>query len=146
MRRGDVGPRSYPDRFLSNDFYKKVLTQITTKIPEANIYIFSEGNESDFKEFFSLPNLNFQLGTNVFETFHAMCAADIFVTGVGSFSILAAHLSNGIIVTKPWNIYWRNFPEHYHEIIPINNNGNISIDLLTRAMKLKGVCSEILHD
>ena len=139
MRRGDVTKQRYPDRYLSNDFYINVLTQLTDNINNCEIHIFSEGDSDNFKSLMGLPNIKFHLSTDVFETFHAMVAADIFVTGIGSFSILAAHLSNGMIITKPWNIYWQNFPPQYHEIVPVTSNGNINLELLSRSREHVGL-------
>jgi len=132
IRRGDVTAQRYPDRYLSNAFYRKVLDQLIDHLHMPDIHIFSEGDIDDFKELHDIPTVHFHLGTNVFETFHAMVSADVFVTGVGSFSILAAHLTNNVIVTKPWNLYWTNFPEDT-KIVPITGDGNISKEVLVNA-------------
>ncbi len=134
IRRGDVTQQRYPDRYLSNSFYAKVLDNLVGCIDVLyDIHVFSEGNADEFRELYHLPGIQFHLNTDVFRTFHAMVSADIFVTGVGSFSILAAHLSKGIIVTKPWNLYWTNFPTENTNIVPITKDGNISFELLNKA-------------
>lgn len=133
IRRGDVTPSRYPDRYLSNGFYRKVLDQLVEALHSPNINIFSEGTIEDFQELQDLPCVNFHLGTNVFETFHSMVSADVLLTGIGSFSILAAHLTKGVVVTKPWNLYWRDFPTDNTNIVPITKDGNISFELLDKA-------------
>lgn len=137
IRRGDVTPKSYPDRFLSNQYYYNVIKQLSDIFggDKLETHIYSEGNIDDFGELQEFSNIKFYLNHNVFETFYNLVSSDIFITGIGSFSILAAHLHNGLIITKPWNIYWQNFPEAYLNLIPSNTNGNFDHNRIKKAAK-----------
>ncbi len=134
IRRCDVTAERYPDRFLSNEYYTNVLQQIREVYPECEIHIYSD--TKSICEFADLaiilaPNTHFHLQSDIFETFHSLVSSDIFVTGVGSFSILASYLSNGVTVTTEWNNAWNNFPTG-QLIVPVQKNGNLSKEILKR--------------
>lgn len=137
IRRCDVTPQRYPDRYLPNTYYKKVLEQIREVYPDAEIHIYSDAKTiNEFSNLAQIPNIAFHLQTNIFETFQALVSADILVTGIGSFSILAAYISNGIKITTEWNNGWNNFPTEQH-IVPVTKQGNLSVQLLVIEMKGK---------
>lgn len=129
IRRGDVSKQKNTHMFVPNEFYLNVLKCIRNLIPDSNIHIISQGQESDFSELHELNNLYFHLNKNIFQSFHTMVCADILVTGAGSFSVLASYLSNGIKLSKPWSIYWTDFPNDI-DIVRIENNADFSIQKL----------------
>jgi hypothetical protein len=131
VRRCDVTASRYPDRYLSNDYYVNVLRQIREVYPNSEVHIYSDAK--DMSELLELvqPDVYFHLRTDIFETFHSLVSADIFVTGIGSFSILASYLSYGVTVTTEWNNAWNNFPIA-QGIVPVQKNGNLSKEILKR--------------
>ncbi len=58
-----------------------------------------------------------------------MVECDIFITGQGAFSVIAAYLSKGIKISIPWSVYWSKFPLDCN-IIEVNKNGNFLPSLL----------------
>lgn len=136
IRRCDVTQQRYPDRYLPNQYYEKVLKQIQAVYPKAEIHIYSDAKTVDELAILAtISNTTFHLQTNIFETFHALVSADMFVTGIGSFSILAAYMSNGVKVTTVWNNAWNNFPEN-QGIVPVAKNGNLNVQLLSSEMEM----------
>lgn len=130
IRRCDVTQQRYPDRYLPNEYYRKVLLQILQICPNAEIHIYSDVKTIDeLSDLTTMPNTVFHLRSDIFETFHSLASANIFVTGIGSFSILGAYMSNGIKVTTTWNNAWDDFPSDQH-IVPVAKNGNLSVQLL----------------
>lgn len=135
IRRCDVTRQRYPDRYLSNEYYKKVLDQIRSVYPQSIIHIYSDAKVVDeLVGLAKMSNTIFHLQTDIFETFHALASADIFVTGIGSFSILAAYMSHGVKVTTDWNNAWSNFPST-EKIVPAIKNGNLSVQLLVTELE-----------
>ena len=134
IRRCDVTQQRYPDRYLPNQYYEKVLEQLHTIYPTAEIHIYSDAKSVDELDIIAkIPNTVFHLQTNIFETFHALASADIFVTGIGSFSILAAYISNGVKVTTEWNNAWNNFPTDT-DIVSANKQGIFAITNLEKKL------------
>ena len=81
-----------------------------------------------------MPNTTFHLRTDVFETFHSLVTADIYVMSVGSWSILTAHLSKGIKITTGWNEAWNEFPSNLG-IIQANKQGAFNVSNLRENME-----------
>jgi len=131
VRRCDVTADRYPDRYLPNQYYVNVLRQIREVYPNAAIHVYSDAKDMNELLEFVPFDVCFNLQTNIFETFHSLVSSDIFVTGIGSFSILAAYLSHGVKVTTEWNNAWNNFPES-QGIVPVKKNGNLSKEILIR--------------
>lgn len=139
IRRCDVNPKRYPDRFVPDIYYERILKQIIKLYPDANIHIYSDAESIDeFPQLVRLPNITFHLRTDVFETFHSLVSADIYITGNGSWTILTSYLSRGIKITTEWNNAWNNFPTDI-DIVPANKQGAFNESVLKeKLMKLKG--------
>lgn len=130
IRRCDVNPQRYPDRFLSNTYYKKIIEQILETYPEADIHIYSDAAKIDeFSQLSQLPNTMFHLCTDVFESFHSLIASDIYVMSNGSWAILTAHLSKGIKITTDWNNAWNRFPTDI-DVVVVNKHGSFNQSML----------------
>ncbi len=133
IRRCDVNPRRYPDRFLSNRYYANIIRRILELYTKENIHIYSDAAKiSEFPEIVDLP-VTFHLRTDVFETFYALTMADIFVASHGSWAILVSHLSFGVKITRAWNNAWNRFPID-KDIVPTNENGNFESYFLPEAL------------
>lgn len=115
VRRGDimVDP-SNPNltmRYLSNDYFEKVLKQVIDNIKNSkpiHIYFFSQGTPADYPEFSTFQNLHWCLDMNVQDSFLHLTYADLLITSKSSFSYKPALLNNGIKVC-PKN-FWHGYP------------------------------------
>ena len=113
IRRGDVNMMKHPDRFTSNDTYRRLIDGLKQQYPNYNITIFSEGDISEFCELESESNsVEFRLNEHITTTFHSLVTAKILVTSVSSFSYCAAILNTNTVYYmdfwhKPLN-HWKN--------------------------------------
>lgn len=115
VRRGDImeDPNN-PNlvmRYLSNDYFEKVLKQVTENIQTpkpVHIYFFSQGKPEDYPEFAAYPNLHWCLDMNAQDSFLHFVYADLLITSKSSFSYKPALLNNGIKVC-PRN-FWHGYP------------------------------------
>lgn len=127
IRRCDVNAQRYPDRFLSNAYYKKIIEQILKLYSNADIHIYSDAAAIDeFTQLARLPNMTFHLCTDVFESFHSLVVSDIYVMSVGSWAILTAHLNKGIKIATDWNDAWNNFPADI-DVVHANKQGIFNV-------------------
>lgn len=119
IRRGDVYTHFTQNnkcqaRWREIDYYQKIIDFLETKYNNSCIHIFSEGK----KELFNLKLKNgvYHLNENDFKTFHMMASADILVTGMSSFSIVAAYVNKNITYyTKCLQLTeWENFEKKYN--------------------------------
>lgn len=115
VRRGDImADPNNPNltmRYLSNDYFEKVLKQVTENIQTpkpVHIYFFSQGKPEDYSEFALYPNLHWCLDMNAQDTFLHFVYADLLITSKSSFSYKSALLNNNIKVC-PRN-FWHNYP------------------------------------
>ncbi len=146
IRRGDITTIKYADRYIKTIAVKRQMELIREVLgDQAFFHIHSEKCAAEkttnsaitdirytsigFEELEDIPNCKFYLSTDVFETFHNMVECDIFITGQGAFSVIAAYLSSGIKISIPWSVYWSQFPSDCN-IIEANKNGSFLPDLL----------------
>lgn len=108
IRRGDVSPNSKKHgqiiRFLPLSYYKELIKNIHQNIPFKNykINIISEGSPRDFSE---LENINLILSECEFKSFHTMVESDLLITGLSTYSIIAAILNKNKIITPKFSFY-----------------------------------------
>lgn len=137
IRRCDVTPQRYPTRFVPNTYYKKIISQILDVYPDAQIHVYSDAaSTNEFPELTSLPNMIFHLRTDIFQTFHSIVSADIYVTCVGSWTILTSFLSKGVKITKAWNAAWNNFPTDDQMIVPASKDGTFNTNRLMKGVEI----------
>jgi hypothetical protein len=135
IRRCDVNPKRYPDRFIPNLYYKTVLEKLLSIDSNIDIHIYSDAKDiKEFPELIDIPNTSFHLRTDVFETFHSLVVSDICVMSHGSWAILVAHLNRGVKITMPWNDAWNKFLTD-KDIVPTNKNGNFDPNVLGKAIE-----------
>jgi len=98
IRRGDISKEGNSNRWLElNDYLKLMDTLRDKKYPNpVKFHIFSEGAVDTFKELEG-SDVVFHLDGSDIETFRMLSSIDILVTGLSTFSILAAYLSDGQI-------------------------------------------------
>ena len=131
IRRGDIVAMKKNNeangnvRWLDNNYYVNVLTQTLTNLKTNKpiaIYLFSQGEKKDFKEFEQFKNLNYSLNTNPQNTFLHLVKADVLIISKSSFSYKPALISKGIKIC-PAN-FWHNYPDT-PDFILTDNQGNI---------------------
>ena len=129
IRRGDImNDQTNPNlsiRYLSNDYYYRVLKQIITNIKtelSIQIYIFSQGKPEDYSEFNDIMNIHWCMKMGAQESFLHFVYADILITSKSSFSYKPALLNKGIKVC-PKN-FWHGYPTA-NDWILCDDNGDI---------------------
>lgn len=119
IRRGDIviGQQNQnaglTKRWLTTAYYVQILERIIKVLQECNkkyqIYIFSQGEQSDFPELSNIEHLTYCLDMPPRESFLHMVRADILITSKSSFSYKPALLSKGIRICP--GDFWHGYPE-----------------------------------
>ena len=134
VRRGDImTDANNPNltmRYLSNDYFEKVLKQVVDNIKvnkPIHIYFFSQGKPEDYPEFASYPNLHWCLEMGAQDSFLHFVYADLLITSKSSFSYKPALLSYGIKVCP--RDFWHGYPQGKDWIL-CDNNGRFDVTQL----------------
>lgn len=131
VRRGDImDDPTNPNlamRYLSNDYFEKVLDQVFEKVKTitdkpVHIYFFSQGKAEDYPEFAKYPNFHWCMDMGAMASFLHMVYADLLITSKSSFSYKPALLNRGIKVC-PEN-FWHGYPDS-KDWIMVDNEGNV---------------------
>lgn len=131
VRRGDImADPSNPNltmRYLSNDYFEKVLTQVVehfSKVQDKpiHIYFFSQGKPENYPEFHKFQNLHWCLDMGAQDSFLHMVYADVLITSKSSFSYKPALLNRGIKVC-PKN-FWHGYPDT-KDWVMVDNEGKV---------------------
>ncbi|KHJ38162.1 hypothetical protein PBAC_17030 [Pedobacter glucosidilyticus] len=134
VRRGDIviGQESRNPNLLlrwqDNNYYVTVLKQALDKIvisKPIKIYLFSQGEVTDFPDFDEFPNLHFCLDMNAQDSFLHMVYADLLITSKSSFSYKPALLNKGLKIC-PKN-FWHGYPDSKDWLFA-DNHGNLLIN------------------
>lgn len=110
-------------RWLSNDYYEKVLKQVLDNINVSkpiSIYIFSTGKAEEFGEFSKYGNVYFCSDMDEYASFLHLVRADLLITSKSSFSYKPA-LMNDAIKVCPRN-FWHGYPNSKDWIL-VENDG-----------------------
>lgn len=136
IRRGDITERGrFKGRWVPINTYINVIEQIRGIYGDEVIFhIYSDGASSDLTSLVQSSDMILHFGEDVFDTFHHMTMADILMPGQSSFSILAAHVCDGIKLARAWSPYWSHFPDN-QKFITVEDNGSFNIELLRKEMK-----------
>lgn len=129
VRRGDImADPTNPNlamRYLSNDYFEKVLEQVLDHLHEpkpVHIWFFSQGKPEDYPEFAKFPNLHWCMDMGAQESFLHMVCADLLITSKSSFSYKPALLCRGIKVC-PRN-FWHGYPST-PDWVMVENDGTV---------------------
>ena len=117
-------------RWLSNDYYEKVLKQVLEHINVTRpikIYIFSTSKPYEFLEFSKFGDVNFCSEMDEYASFLHLVRADLLITSKSSFSYKPALLNNGIKIC-PRN-FWHSYPERKDWIL-VENDGTFDLKKL----------------
>ena len=122
VRRGDIvvgqktGETTLTKRWLDFDYFEKVVEALHTVIQSCGysempeIYIFSQGDASQYAFFEKYGNVHYCLDMDAKTSFLAMVRADIIVTSKSSFSYKPALLSDGIRICPAE--FWHGYPDN----------------------------------
>jgi hypothetical protein len=137
IRRGDIvgvkddGSSLWETRWLDNQYYVNILKQVLTTIKsgkrKVEVYLFSQGKQSDFKEFEQFDNVNYCFDFNAINTFLHMCFADLLISSKSSFSYKPALISKGIKISP--GVFWHGYPKT-NDYILADNQGNFNVEQL----------------
>ncbi len=120
-------------RWLSNDYYEKVLKQVLETIqvdkPIA-IWLFSTGKPEEFEEFKQYGDVRFCSDMDEYRSFAHLIFADLLITSKSSFSYKPALMSKGIKVC-PRN-FWHGYPEEKDWVL-VENDGSFDPEKLKQA-------------
>ena len=87
------------------DMYENLINQLKTKHTNNEIHIFSQEEYFDikFKKLRDIQDIKLHFDDmDLFDTFHHLCKADVFVMGLSSFSIIAAYYNKNTIIYLPY--------------------------------------------
>jgi hypothetical protein len=129
IRRGDVSEKGrYSIRWVPDSIYHNVIGQIRSVMQNVVFHIYSDGTPLEMSGFEG-DDIVLHLRENVFNTFHHMVCADIFMPGQSAFSVLAGHLCSGIVLARPWSPIWDKFPQNGRFVV-VDKEGNLCNDLV----------------
>lgn len=132
IRRGDIvqgqqsGEETLAKRWLTLEYYENILKQLSEKLPELPcIYLFSQGNEEEYKVLEQYGEVHYCLDMSAIESFLYMVRADILVISKSSFSYKPALLADGIRICPPG--FWHGYPENEKWIVA-GEDGSITLN------------------
>lgn len=100
IRRGDISKSGNANRWLELSDYNKLMSHLRDNNDTGKPYkfhIFSEGSVELFKELEN-DDVVFQLDGSDIEAFRMLASIDVLVTGLSTFSILAAYVSSSPVL------------------------------------------------
>jgi hypothetical protein len=121
-------------RWLSNDYYEKVLRQALGNIHVSKplaVYLFSTGKPDEFAEFSKYGNVHFCSEMDEYASFVHLIRADLLITSKSSFSYKPA-LMNEAVKICPRN-FWHGYPDDKKWILA-ENDGTFDIKQLNQAL------------
>lgn len=98
IRRGNVNNNSYPDRYTSNQRYIDIINKLLKKY-EYDIYLYSEGDASDFNDLLLNDRIKLKLNEDIIKTHSELVNSKILVISKSTFSYSSALLNNNIVYT-----------------------------------------------
>lgn len=103
IRRGDVNKNNHPGRFLTLDYYEKILSSI---YKNQKVYILSESNLEEDLDVFQEYNPIILKDISDVDSFYYMVNSDILICSKGGFSHLAHILGHSkCYYPKHWCLY-----------------------------------------
>jgi hypothetical protein len=122
-------------RWLSNNYYFKVLEQVLNTIVVSKpivIHIFSTAEHEEFEEFKAFGNIFWGNNMDEYNSFLHLVRADLLITSKSSFSYKPALISDGVKICP--ETFWHNYPDT-NDYILADNLGNFDNNKLKRLFK-----------
>ncbi|MGF7214970.1 hypothetical protein GGR92_001110 [Spirosoma lacussanchae] len=135
IRRGDITSgrdqnSNLSMRWQDDDYFENVLSNVLDNLSlnkPISVYLFSQGEKSNFASFDRFKNVNYCLHMGAQESFLHMVYADLLITSKSSFSYKPALLNKGVKVC-PRN-FWHGYPQTSDWILA-EENGAFDVNLL----------------
>ncbi|PHK17311.1 hypothetical protein VF12_39760, partial [Nostoc linckia z15] len=135
IRRGDITTgrdqnSNLSMRWQDDDYFENVLSNVLDNLSldkPISVYLFSQGEKSNFASFDRFKNVNYCLHMGAQESFLHMVYADLLITSKSSFSYKPALLNKGVKVC-PRN-FWHGYPPTSDWILA-EENGAFDVNLL----------------
>jgi len=145
IRRGDVTKETPYRRWQDLKYYLAIMENIADIKEVRNIvfHIYSwdmSKEERDIlllHECFGRREVILHIDEDVFSTFYHLTKADIFVSGQGAFSLMANYLGDGIKLTTPFYMHWKDFPQDIQDIIEVKPDGSFDQNKLLKVLEIK---------
>jgi uncharacterized protein with HEPN domain len=86
--------------------YEKIINNLKKEYPNSDIHIFSQEKYFDikFKKLRDIKDVIIHFDDlDLFDVFHHLCKADVLVTGLSSFSVIAALYNKNKIIYLKFN-------------------------------------------
>jgi hypothetical protein len=148
IRRGDIvalkegNSSTWKNRWLENQYYADILSSVLSLTSEkkVRVYLFSQGQISDFPEFERFENVIFCLDMDVFKSFLHLVNADLLISSKSSFSYKPALISKGVKIVP--ETFWHAYP-NTPDYILADDNGKFNLSELEKQLKKLGKNSDI---
>ena len=130
---------AWQERGLDNHYFAQVLKSTLSALSDLKstkkieIFLFSQGVESDFPEFTEFANVHFCMDMNPYDSFLHMVKADLLISSKSSFSYKPALISKGIKICP--KTFWHYYPESA-DYIQADNQGNFDLESLNNQLSL----------
>jgi hypothetical protein len=142
IRREDITKNTQHNRWKSLDYYLLIISNLNKiKFNKPIMYhIYSSYMPEEEKNILLLPEIfdknpvKLHINEDIFSTFYHFTKANIFISGQGSFSLMANYLTDAVKLTTPWFFHWNNFPKDIRDIIEINSSSSFDKNKLMEAM------------
>jgi hypothetical protein len=131
-------------RGSDNEYYANILNKVliaTSASKNVEIYLFSQGNTSDFPEFERFVNIHYCLDMGPVESFLHMINADLLISSKSSFSYKPALISKGIQICPA--TFWHQYPKDYNYILA-DNEGVLDQDQLLSQLESSTKLSSVI--
>jgi hypothetical protein len=118
VRRGDIvgkGSKKWRNRFVSLSAYVSMIRRVVDMMGgerRVRVFVVSQGSPPDFRQLTSafaagvielvLDTGRYTFGVDVMSTWQLMLDADVLITGISQFSLVAAALGHGIALVTPF--------------------------------------------
>ena len=117
IRRGDVNPTKYPNRYLYNKYYIDLLNKIIIYLESIchitiTINICSESKSYEAFDIFKkkIPKCNLYLDSKLNKVYNLGINADIFILSKSSFSFVPAFFNKNCVIYYP---FWHKKLDHW---------------------------------
>ncbi len=102
IRRGDVSPCTFSNRYMSNDYYlqltKRYYKQVPLQYEKIVVNIYSESESYESFEVFEQYGYNLHLDDSLYNVWHALSTANVAILSISSFSYVPAIINPNTVV------------------------------------------------
>jgi hypothetical protein len=112
LRRGDVQPCKYEDRYNTNSHYLRLLNKYVASSDNVKVYVYSQSDSYEPLDDFFRRNYTMMLDTDLIGVFKALMTADAAMISKSTFAIWPALLNlRGTIISSGDPGMWEPHPD-----------------------------------